>query len=609
MTAILALTGEGAALARRIQAGLPGSTVYGLSGRVRDADRQIDSVAETLRALFEAGEPIVGVCAAGILIRTLAPALADKQSEPPVVAVAEDGSSVVPLLGGHRGANAVARQIAALTGGHAAVTTAGDLALGFALDEPPPGWTVANPETVKPVTAALLAGEPVRLTVEAGDGAWPPPDRFAPSGALEVRVTDRTVKGGADVLVLHPPTLAVGIGCERDAPAAEALALIDAALAEAGLARAGIAAVGSIDLKADEPAVLAAADHLGAPLRLFDAAALEAETPRLANPSDAVFREVGCHGVAEAAVLALAGPGAALVVPKRKSARATVAIARAPDRVDATRGRGRGRLAVVGVGPGAEAWRTAEAVAALRQAEAVVGYGLYLDLVGDLIAGKERHESALGAEEARARTALALAADGRDVALVCSGDPGVYALATLVFEVLAETGPAPATAGDRAGRGVEVTVVPGISAFQAAAARLGAPMGHDFCTISLSDLLTPRDAILGRIRAAAAGDFVIAFYNPQSARRRTLLGEAAAILADHRPAATPVAVARNLGREGETVTVTTLQAFDPGSVDMLSLVIVGNSETRAVDIAGRTRVFTPRGYAGKRARQKTEAST
>jgi cobalt-precorrin 5A hydrolase / precorrin-3B C17-methyltransferase len=193
----------------------------------------------------------------------------------------------------------------------------------------------------------------------------------------------------------------------------------------------------------------------------------------------------------------------------------------------------------------------------------------------------------------RARRALDLAAGGRSVALVSSGDAGIYGLASLVFELI--------DGEDRAEwRRVAIDVIPGVSALQAAAARAGAPLGHDFCAISLSDLLTPWPTIERRLVAAASGDFVVALYNPRSARRVTQLVAARGILLAHRPAATPVAVARNLGRENESLVLTTLAEFDPGIVDMLTLVIVGNSETRL--LAGRTpRIYTPRGYEGKAA--------
>ncbi len=592
------LTDRGEALARRLQPALPGSAVHGKKDRTHAPDVPFTDAGAHLRDLFQAGAPIVAVAAAGIVIRLLAPVLTDKREEPPVLALAEDGSAVVPLLGGHRGGNKLARDLAAVLGVPASVTTAGDVGLGFALDDPPAGWAVGNPDAAKAVAAALLAGKPVALIDDAGcDLDWLQAGGAAfaddPTVRPAVRVTAAACPTEADVFVLHPKVLTLGVGCERNCDPAELAALARAALADAGLAEKSVACVASLDLKSDERAVLDLAADLGVPARFFDAARLETETPRLANPSDVVFAEVGCHGVAEGAALAVAGAEASLTVPKRKSERATAAVARADAPVDPmTAGLPRGRLSIVGIGPGDSAWRTPEATAMLRAATDVVGYGLYLDLLGGLIDGKRRHMSELSEEEARVRRSLELAAEGRDVALVSSGDAGIYAMAALAFELLDRE-------NDPAWNRLDIAVTPGISAVQAAAARIGAPLGHDFALISLSDLLTPWAVIEKRIEAASAGDFVVAFYNPVSQRRRTQLQAAKEILLRHRPAGTPVVLARNLGRDGERVDVIALTDLAVDMVDMLALVLIGASQTRRAERGARTWVYTPRGYAAK----------
>ena len=589
--AIVALGPAGAALGRRLQVALPGSRLHGPSGHPGGWDESYARASAHIAELFAAGRPILGLCASGILIRSVAPLLAAKRVEPPVVAVAEDGSVAVPLVGGHYGANALARTVAALTGGVAAITTAGDLRLGLALDEPPPGWRIADPEQVRPVTAALLHGEPVALAAEAGGVDWLRAGAidWAEQSERQVLVTDRAVGPATDALVFHPPVLALGIGCERGCPAGEIADLAHSALAEAGLAAAAVAAVVSVELKLAEPGIHAIAASLGVPARFFSAARLLAETERLTERSAAAFRATGAWGVAEGAALAAAGPGGMLVVPKRKSRRATCAVARAPVPIDAgTIGHPRGMLAVVGIGPGDPAWRTPEASAALAGATDIVGYGLYLDLLGRAIDGKTHHPSGLGEEEARVCRALDLAAEGRSVALVSSGDAGIYGLAPLVFELL-----------DRAAKpgwhSVEIRVCPGVSAAQAVAARAGAPLGHDFCAISLSDLMTPWETIRTRIESAAAADFVVALYNPSSARRRARFVEAVEILLRHRPPQTPVFLGRNLGRADEDRQLLTLAELSNAEIDMLSLVIVGSSATRRLD-TDPPRLYTPRGY-------------
>ncbi|RAU23157.1 precorrin-3B C(17)-methyltransferase [Paramagnetospirillum kuznetsovii] len=590
--ALVVVSPAGLETAKTLAQSLPGSRIHGLAGRV-EAEVSFSDTVVHLRALFAAGTPIIGICAAGILIRAVGPLLLDKWSEPPLLAVAVDGSSVAPLLGGHHGANALARSIARTLGISAALTTAGELSLGVALDDPPPGWTIANPASAKSVAAALLAEEAVSLEVEAGDADWLASIDFGETGDHAVRITDRAITPDDNELVFHPPVLVLGVGCERHTPAEDLIKLAMDTLAAEALSPLSVACVASIDLKSDEAAVHALAAQLGVPARFFTPEELEREAPRLATPSDVVFAETGCHGVAEGAALAAAGAHGALIVPKAKAARATCAVARSPHPLDASViGRPRGRLFVVGIGPGTPEWRAPQASAAIAASEDLVGYGMYLDLLGPAAVGKSRHESALGAEEARARKALELAAEGRAVSLVCSGDPGIYALATLVFELL-----------DREKRAdwnrVDITVVPGISALQAAAARAGAPVNHDFCTISLSDLLTPWESIETRLKAAASADFVVCFYNPVSNRRRDQLPRARDILLTGRPPETPVILARQLGRPGETVEVITLGELSPDKVDMLTMVVVGSSETRSFATPSRTWTYTPRGYGKK----------
>jgi cobalt-precorrin 5A hydrolase/precorrin-3B C17-methyltransferase len=593
--AIIVLGPSGAALGRNVRDLFPGARLHGPRSHPGDWDETYDRLVPHIAALFAAGTPIIGICASGILIRAVGPLLDDKQAEPPVVALAEDGSIAVPLLGGHHGGNALARALAEGLGCSAAITTAGDLRLSIALDEPPPAWHIASPERVKPVAAALLAGRPVALVEEACRADWLHAGsmQWAATADLRVLVTDRAMPPDADVLVFHPPVLALGIGCERGCAADEIAALAQECLAEAGLAAASVAAIVSVELKADEAAIHTLARSLGVPARFFAAARLLDETARLTVRSEAAFRATGCWGVAEGAALAAVGPAGALLVTRRQSRRATCAVARAPAPLDAAAiGRPRGRLAIIGIGPGDPAWRTPEASALLAASDDIIGYRLYLDLLGRAIAGKRRHDSEIGAEEERVRRALDLAAEGRSVALVSSGDAGIYGLAALVFELI-----------DREQRrdwsAVEIAVAPGISAMQAAAARAGAPLGHDFCAISLSDLLTPWPVIRTRIEAAAAADFVVALYNPRSARRATRLAEAAAILLEHRAPDTPVVIARNLGRAGERQRVLRLSELAGAEADMLSLVLIGNRQTRV--IAGDPpRLYTPRGYFAPR---------
>ncbi|AYN42014.1 precorrin-3B C(17)-methyltransferase [Streptomyces dangxiongensis] len=556
MIGLISATAAGAAARDRLAAAWPDRT------RVYDGP-----VGEAVRAAFAECEQLVCFLATGATVRLLAPLLGDKATDPGVVCVDEGGRFAVSLVGGHGGgANALAREAGELLGAEPVVTTATD-AVGL------PGLdTLGLPYegAVAAVSRALLDGEPVALEAEV---AWPlPPLPLAARGAYTVRLTDRAVEPGEREVLLRPPSLVVGVGASKGAPAEEVLALVGEALREAGLSPRSVAELATVDAKADEPGILGAAERLGVPVVTYTAGELAAvEVP---NPSAAPLSAVGTPSVAEAAALARGGE---LLVPKRKSVRAdgrpamaTCAVVRRP---------GRGRLAVVGLGPGARDLLTPRAAAELRRASVLVGLDQYVDQIRDLLRpGTRVLESGLGAEEERARTAVAQARAGHAVALIGSGDAGVYAMAS----------PALAEASDD----IDVVGVPGVTAALAAGAVLGAPLGHDHVSISLSDLHTPWEVIERRVRAAAEADIVVTFYNPRSRGRDWQLPKALAILSGHREATTPVGVVRNASRPDESSRVTTLGALDPATVDMMTVVTVGNTATR--NIAGR--MVTPRGY-------------
>ncbi|MEL7416540.1 MAG: cobalamin biosynthesis protein, partial [Pseudomonadota bacterium] len=370
-----------------------------------------------------------------------------------------------------RGANALARRIAKVLDIAPAITTAGDLALGVALDTPPAGWRLETARDAKPAMAGLVAGRTATLS---GMPEWLEPlldlntitARPAPDAAAPVVLSVE----GCTPLVYRRQTLALGVGCARGCPPEELRGLVYRTLADAGRSPFEIATVHSIDVKADEEAVHALAHELGVPARFFPAERLERETPRLATPSDVVFAEVGCHGVAEGAALAAAGPDGRLAVPKQKTEMATCAFAEIGGTPET--GSPRGSLAVVGIGPGIADWRTPEASRLIAQAEELVGYGLYIDLLGPIAEGKARTDFPLGGEEDRCRHALEAAGEGRRVALICSGDAGIYAMGALVMELLDR--PEGAGGVSAAARRVEVINAPGVSALQAASARAGA---------------------------------------------------------------------------------------------------------------------------------------
>lgn len=526
--------------------------------------------AATVRAAWAEADALVLVLAVGAAVRIVAPLLDGKEHDPAVVCVDDAGRFAVPLCGGHRGANDLATAVAGLLGATPVVTTATDR-LGVAALDTLPGLVAEG--DVAGVTAAVLAGEPLDLRNQR---AWPLPDALTAmagpgTGRAVVEVSDADEPGAPGKVVLHPPSLVVGLGCSTDAGGDEAVSLVEQTLA--GLAPSSVAAVATIERRLGHPAVAAVAARLGVPVVGLAPEALAAVP--VPHPSEVVRRAVGTPSVCEAAALAAGGPGSELAVAKATGRAVTAAVAR--------RARPPGSLSVVGLGPGSPARRTPEAVAAVRHAEVVLGYSAYVDQCADLLAPAQRVERyPLGAELERARRALDLAAAGRTVALVCSGDAGVYAMASPLLEVAAEPGYA----------AVEVTVVPGVTASLAAAALLGAPLGHDHAVVSLSDLHTPWEAIEARVAAAAAADLVLVLYNPRSARRTWQLEKARGVLLGHRPPTTPVGLVTDAGRPGQRVVVTTLADMDLEEVTMTTCVVIGSTTT----VARGHRMVTPRGY-------------
>ena len=540
--------------------------------------RYADGAVAGLPQAWAECDLIVSHLALGATTRIIAPLLTSKKTDPGVVVIDDAGRFVVPLVGGHcGGANELAVRLAAGLGATAVLTTATD-ALGLpALDTL--GWPWSG--DVAGVTRAILDAEPVAILRSR---RWPLPPMPATVTLVEadgelpeatvakVLVTDQLVPAetGLPTVVLNPPSLVAGLGCNRGTAASALRALLEQTLRDAGLAMASLAAITSVDAKADEPGLIELAEELGLPLVTYPAKTLAGlEVP---NPSAAPQAAVGTPSVAEASVLA---HGAALVVQKQRTAEATCAIGRIP---------ARGKLTVIGLGPGSRDLTTPRAQQAIRDASVVVGYRPYVAQVKDLLRpGTKIASTPMGKEEERTATAIEYARQGHNVALVCSGDPAIYAMASPTLEQGTE--------------GIEIEIVPGVTASLAASAILGAPRGHDHAPISLSDLPTDWDTILKRVRAAAEADLVTVLYNPRSRTRLHHLPDALAIFAEHRPTATPVAVVEEADRPDQKVTLSTIGDFDPSVVNMNSLVVVGSSTTRYLPAGtGRTVMVTPRDY-------------
>ncbi|WP_240432572.1 precorrin-3B C(17)-methyltransferase [Rubrobacter indicoceani] len=558
--ALIAATENGRRNARHLASVWPEAEVYG--GPVREA---------MCRAWDEA-DGIVAFVATGAAVRLAAPLFSDKRTDPGLVCVDDAARFAVALSGGHEGgANGLAERVAAALGATPVVTTASDVTGHPDLDlfGADLGFRADGRSEVAAVGAALVSGGEVRLVSERRCPVGPLPENVvageAAPGVPAIIISDRTGDLPSPSVLYRPASLVVGVGCSRGASAGEIVALVRESLREAGLSEASVAAFASVDVKRDEAGLLTAAGEFGVPVRFFPAAELSGfEAP---NPSEVVRGAVGTPSVAEASVLA---SGAELVLEKRKSGMATCAVGRLPVR---------GRLYLVGLGPGDESLVPPMAREALAKSEVVVGLKQYVDRIRHLLRpGTRTVEPPLGREVERAEIAVEEARKGGSVALVSSGDIGVYAMASPALEV--------------AGEEVEVVTVPGVTASGAAAALLGSPLGHDHCSISLSDLLTPWSVIENRLEAAAAGDFVVSFYNPRSKGRDWQLRKAIEILLSCRSPETPAGLVRDAYRPTQRVHLTTLGGLRPEDVDMLTVVVVGSSQTMLR--AGR--MVTPRGY-------------
>lgn len=553
-------------------------------------------IRASLAEAFGCYQKLVLIMPVGAAVRLIAPCIGHKGTDPAVVTLDEVGAHAVALLAGHvGGANELARAVAAVVGARPVISTAAEALSLPALDllGKEWGWRIEDPSGLTRASAALIDGEPVGAYQDAGEEDWWPK---APSNVLRypsaetlmaaplaarLLISDRVAPNPqppapSATVVYRPRTLVVGVGCVRGATADELDALIRATMDRHGLAFASVRELATIDVKRAESGLSEVASRYGWAVRYFSAAELSV-TDAPSGGSETVLRAVGTGAVCEPAALVASG-ATGLLVPKTSTRRATVAVARAARKDE------RGHLAVVGLGPGAPEELTVRAREALEAAEVVVGYQGYLDLVRGWLGTKQYHGSPIGEETERCLLAIELAHGGRAVALVSSGDAGVYGTAGIVFELLRARG--------LEEQASEVEVVPGVSAVLAAASLLGAPLMNDFAAISLSDLMTPWAVIERRLEATASADLVVALYNPASSRRRDQLAQARAILLRHRPADTPVGIVRNAFRPGQQVTITDLASLLEQGVDMLTLVIIGNSATVRVG----DRLVTRRGY-------------
>ena len=609
---ILYFTQAGAALAAKLKRELtPEASVTYKSGK--------GCCKEWTAEHFRKGNVLVYIGACGIAVRAIAPHIGSKDTDPAVIVIDEKGENVIPILAGHLGgANEWAQKIARLTEGQPVLTTATDVNGIFAVDlfAKDNQLLISDLKKAGRFTASLLEEREASVIIPS---KYADVIRYEDGIPAELKVYDlsdeqlESLQGTNAALItpeaessdkantplrLIPRCVILGIGCRKGKSYEELRDYVEEALQELGLCREAVCAVASIDVKKEELGLISLAADFGVPLLTFSAE--ELEKAELENwtfaESDRVREHVGTGNVCERAAVS-AGAGKILRGKTAKNGM-TICVGMKPVELywkpedSSRRNDPKGHLFVVGIGPGNPEGMTGQAAAALENSDTIIGYSVYNDLVKPYYPDKRYLTTPMTGEEARCRMAIEEVKAGHTVALICSGDPGVYGMAGLVLELAGNE-----KEDDRScGMDIDIEIISGVTAALSGAALLGAPLVHDFAVISLSDRLTPWEKIEKRLRAAAVADLCIVLYNPSSKGRKEHLHRAAQILAEHVPQSRICGIADRIGREGEKTRVMTLGELADAETDMFSTVFIGNSSTKRLG----NRMVTPRGYRSEK---------
>lgn len=577
---------------------------------------------------FYQGNVLIFIGAAGIAVRAIAPYIEDKTKDPAVIVMDEAGKNVIPLLSGHIGGGVrEAEKIANLIGANCVMTTASDVSGEFAVDvfASENGFVISDMKKAKEFTARLLEEKEAVYEVDAEIAGMPSYDvdtgysnvvRQLADGECygsDAKDTDnaeldesaketdiekskacftisfRKDKSESGVLNLIPKCIVIGVGCKKGTPYEKLLAFVEDKLSEHNIDKRAVSVLASADIKKEEEGLIGLAKELGAEFKFFSSDVLMAQEGEF-TASEFVKSITGTDNVCERAVVACGCKK--ILVKKERFDGMTFAAGVIECNVindfvrtcDADFGRKSGKVSVVGIGPGNYENMTIKAVQTLKACDVIAGYTVYCDLVRPFFPDKEYISTPMMGEEKRVRLAYEKAAEGFKVALVCSGDAGVYGMAGLCYEEVVNFD------------NVDTEVVPGVTAAISGAALLGAPLIHDFCLISMSDRLTPMELIEKRLRAAAAADMVVVIYNPESKGRKGYLAHACEILMENLPPERVCGIAGNIGRDGEYCKVMTLGELKGAEVDMFSTIFIGNSSTRNIT----EHMVTLRGYRSER---------
>jgi cobalt-precorrin 5A hydrolase/precorrin-3B C17-methyltransferase len=535
---------------------------------------------DEVKRSWEDSSALLFIMATGIVVRTIAPLIKNKKEDPAVLVIDEEGTHVIPLLGGHQArANELATTLATLINAIPVITTSSDINNLPALDL----WIercqlfIQNPSILPKIMSKFIENRKIQIYINSDLIRVPIfPDHFQIVKEVEIAdiiITNKKLELNEEQLILIPRNLVVGLGFHDWVTSKEIEEAVKKVFTDEGLYFEALKGVATLEKKAKNEALQEFSRKYGLPV--FSYTPQELQEIKGLSFSPIVERAVGVSSVCEqSAILASQGR---LIVPKRVFKDITIAVAEAPYHV-------KGKVYVVGIGPGSLFYITPKAIKAIREADVIIGYKTYINQIESLIKDKMVISYGMTEEVRRAKNAIEYALKGMIVSVVSGGDSGVYGMAGLIFEILAQNN-----------LEVEVEVIPGISAFNAASSKVGAPIMNDFACISLSDRLTPWDEIEKRLEYAAKSDFVIILYNPKSSKRTENLTKAKEIILKYRDNNTPVAIVKNATREGEEVILTTLKEMDSYPVDMNSTIIIGNFQSYIY----KNFFITPRGYRRK----------
>ena len=600
--ALYAFTDKGLTRAREIAAGLGLPTVLhstrpsNAEGIVHIPAQDFDSRLAANWAQFDAH---IFIGATGIPFRKAAPLLRDKNIDPAVLACPESGSHVIALTSGHfGGTNRLARRIARITGGQAVIGSPADVNGLPAFDEAAAQEhaRILNPEALRALNAALLDGTPIafcgtravfeRHFASTGQVVFFENPQKVTCGHAVLWDSENTLPEGVLHLDVSSRAFVLGVGCRRGVKPQELRLVAERYLSEFGLNAENIASIATCTVKEDEPAILGLGEAWQVPVAFHSAEELDAVP--VSAPSEKVREKVGTASVCEAACLLSSGYGSipqpTLYAPKSAFGDVTLALARLPHLPVPKSGQG--EIVVAGLGSGAPGHITPDVDTALRRCDTVAGYSHYVDFIRDRIAGKPVIQNGMKGEVERCLSALEAALAGQNVCMVCSGDPGILAMAGLLYELRTR---------EPRFRDIPIRVLPGITAATIAAASLGAPLQNGFSLVSLSDLLVSADEVRRNIRSVAQSLLPVALYNPAGRKRRALLDETLAVFREHRGRDVLCAYVKNAGREQETKWVGKLSEFPAAEVDMSTLIIIGGPRTRLDSGV----LYEPRGYVEK----------